>query len=48
MVLLGILLLAIGNFVIGSFIPPSSTERAKGFVGYDGTHFEITHTGIYC
>ena len=35
---LAILLLAIANFVIGSFIPPTNTERAKGFVGYSGKY----------
>lgn len=37
--LLGILLLSIANFVIGTFIGPKSTsEETKGFVGYKGVH----------
>lgn len=34
--LLAVLLIAIANIVIGSFIPPSSDEREKGFSGYSG------------
>ncbi|KAF2897247.1 hypothetical protein ILUMI_08928, partial [Ignelater luminosus] len=33
--LLAILLLAIVDFIIGSFIKPSPESKAKGFVGYD-------------
>ncbi|EDX10224.1 GD12726 [Drosophila simulans] len=39
--LLIILLVAIGDFVIGSFIgPKSDTEMAKGFLGYNATLFK--------
>uniref|UniRef100_T1JEV4 Bumetanide-sensitive sodium-(Potassium)-chloride cotransporter n=1 Tax=Strigamia maritima TaxID=126957 RepID=T1JEV4_STRMM len=34
-VLLIILILAMADFIIGSFIPPSDEEKAKGFLGYD-------------
>lgn len=40
--LLIILLVAIGDFVIGSFIgPKSDAEIAKGFLGYNGESVEI-------
>lgn len=35
-VLLGALLIAIANFVIGTFIPPSDEKLVKGVVGYRG------------
>ncbi|XP_022331098.2 solute carrier family 12 member 2-like isoform X2 [Crassostrea virginica] len=38
-VLLGALLIAIANFVIGTFIPPSDEKLVKGVVGYRGTVF---------
>ncbi|XP_067646757.1 bumetanide-sensitive sodium-(potassium)-chloride cotransporter isoform X2 [Eurosta solidaginis] len=39
--LLVILLIAIGDFVIGSFIgPKSEVEKAKGFIGYNYTIFK--------
>jgi len=35
--LLIILLLAIGDFMIGTFVgPKSEIERAQGFIGYNG------------
>jgi solute carrier family 12 sodium/potassium/chloride transporter 2 len=35
--LLGILLVAIADFFIGTFIgPKSNAEKAKGFIGYNG------------
>lgn len=36
MFLLAILLVAIANFVVGSFLPPRADQIAKGFVGYNG------------
>ncbi len=36
MVLLVILLIAIIDFLIGTFISPTSDEKAKGFSGYSG------------
>ncbi|XP_070543648.1 solute carrier family 12 member 2-like isoform X2 [Ptychodera flava] len=39
LVLLVILILAIVDFVIGTFIPPSDQEIGKGFIGYKGTLF---------
>ncbi len=36
--LLAILLVAIANFVIGSFIPPSASEKAEGVTGYSGEY----------
>ncbi|XP_056022591.1 solute carrier family 12 member 3-like isoform X2 [Ostrea edulis] len=38
-VLLGALLIAIINFVIGTFIPPSDEKMLNGVVGYQGTVF---------
>ncbi|XP_076355509.1 solute carrier family 12 member 2-like isoform X2 [Tachypleus tridentatus] len=35
-VLLIILLVAMFDFVIGSFIPPSVSQQARGFIGYNG------------
>lgn len=35
-VLLFILLAAMADFLIGSLIPPSSQQMAKGFVGWRG------------
>lgn len=35
MFLLGILLLSMGDFVIGSFIPPSDFQKSRGFIGWD-------------
>ena len=34
--LLGVLLVAIADFVFGSLIRPSETKKAQGFVGYQG------------
>ena len=31
---MGVLLVAIGNFLIGTFIPPSDEKFSKGFTGY--------------
>ncbi|XP_062588171.1 solute carrier family 12 member 3-like [Saccostrea cucullata] len=38
-VLLGALLIAIFNFLIGTFIPPSQEKVLKGITGYQGTVF---------
>ncbi|XP_061172225.1 solute carrier family 12 member 2-like [Saccostrea echinata] len=38
-VLLGALLIAIFNFLIGTFIPPSMEKVSKGIAGYQGTIF---------
>uniref|UniRef100_A0A8W8HNT7 Solute carrier family 12 member 2 n=1 Tax=Magallana gigas TaxID=29159 RepID=A0A8W8HNT7_MAGGI len=38
-VLLGALLIAILNFVVGTFIPPSDEKVVQGIVGYQGTVF---------
>eukprot|EP01135_Chromosphaera_perkinsii_P003347 Nk52_evm47s240 gene=Nk52_evmTU47s240 len=38
-ILLGILLLAIVNFMVGTFIPHSAGDEAKGFVGYGSDVF---------
>lgn len=35
-VLLGALLIAILNFVVGTFIPPSDEKVVQGIVGYQG------------
>lgn len=35
-ILLGALLLAILNFVVGTFIPPSDEKIVQGIVGYQG------------
>ncbi|KAK2161001.1 hypothetical protein NP493_1612g00020 [Ridgeia piscesae] len=39
LVLLAILLIAIANFAIGTFLPPSASKKAKGFVGYKAEVF---------
>ncbi|XP_052280558.1 solute carrier family 12 member 2-like isoform X2 [Dreissena polymorpha] len=39
LVLLAVLLIAIANFVVGTFIPPSERKLARGFVGYRGDVF---------
>lgn len=45
--LLIILLLAIGDFMIGTFVgPKSETERAQGFIGYNGNIFFSRTSGI--
>ena len=36
MVLLAILLASIGNFLIGSLIPPRNDQIAKGYIGWSG------------
>lgn len=36
LVLLVILVIAITNYLVGTFIPPSETDRRVGFVGYSG------------
>lgn len=38
-VLMGILTLAIINFFIGYFIPPSDEKKSRGFLGPDSTSF---------
>ncbi|XP_064608218.1 solute carrier family 12 member 2-like [Liolophura sinensis] len=38
--LLAILIVAMVNFAIGSFIPPSEKKKAQGFVGYNGIVFQ--------
>ncbi|XP_053405857.1 solute carrier family 12 member 3-like isoform X2 [Mercenaria mercenaria] len=38
-ILLGVLLIAMLNFVIGTFIPPSEAKLSKGFTGYRGDVF---------
>lgn len=35
-ILLGALLIAILNFVVGTFIPPSDEKIVQGIVGYQG------------
>ena len=37
--LLGILLLAFVNFIVGSFIPPSNEKLVKGYTGYSRWFF---------
>ncbi|XP_043910677.1 solute carrier family 12 member 2-like [Protopterus annectens] len=39
LVLLGILLIAVGNFFVGSFIPSSEEHKSKGFFNYRGEVF---------
>lgn len=44
LVLLVILLVAVGDFFLGSFIGPSDQTRARGFVGYNGVYIQ----DLYC
>lgn len=39
--LLLILLVALTNFIVGSIIEPSESEKAKGFLGYDRKYIEL-------
>ena len=36
LILLGVLLIAMANFLIGTFIPPTEVKFSKGYVGYRG------------
>lgn len=52
LVLLVILLIAIVDFLIGTFIPrgTGTVEKDRGFTGYSGTvyvHVYISHVGMY-
>lgn len=38
-ILLGALLVAFINFLIGSFLAPTPAQKAKGFLGYSGKYF---------
>lgn len=39
--LLVILVAAIVNYFVGTFIPPSDEQKSKGVVGYSGEYFSI-------
>ena len=39
--LLGLLILAQMDFLVGAFIPPSPQEKANGFVGIDSDSFMV-------
>lgn len=49
LVLLGILMIAMLNFLIGSFLPGSEVKQARGFVGYNldtfVTNFQSDYQG---
>ncbi|XP_013401253.1 solute carrier family 12 member 1 [Lingula anatina] len=40
LILLAILIIAMVNFTVGTFIPPSMEEQSQGFLGYQGRIFE--------
>lgn len=42
--LLGLLLIAQVDFIIGSFLPPTDVKKASGFVGYS---YEVATTNLY-
>lgn len=39
--LLGILLISIVNYVVGTFLPPSNEAISKGFIGYSRKHWFV-------
>lgn len=49
MVLLVILLIAVVNFMIGTFIPPSDTKLQKGVTGYTSMYNTVifSHQSLY-
>ena len=45
LLLMGILVVSLGNFLVGSFMGPTSDDEiAKGFVGFDGNFIQILQT----
>ena len=39
--LLGILVVAIVNFFVGSLMPPTVEQRSKGYIGYSGESWVV-------
>ena len=39
--LLGLLIIAQIDFVIGSFLPPTDQQMANGYIGYNNEQFKI-------
>ncbi len=47
LILLGVLVLAMINFFVGTFLPGSATKQARGFVGYDLDTFKANFVPGY-